>query len=198
MCPALKTPGPAEHLAATLRGVAARAVGNRPAGIAVSLILALLADLFARLADLIGRIEAGEYRPPPQAPREAPREAQSHATPPRRRERAQKYGQRHAAPHGAGGVFGQPGTAPRNPEMTAPLGAAPAPTGKTPRLNRRASRPPPPAIWPAITGPPPAAPQTTPAHAGTLACPFSYDIRMTCGGTSQSTALTPKNTSRAG
>ena len=70
MSTAPPAPGPAEHVAATLRGMAAEAVENRRAGIVASLILALLANLFLRLADLMERIKVGEYQLP--IPRQAP------------------------------------------------------------------------------------------------------------------------------
>ena len=72
MSTAPSAPGPAERITATLRGVASQAAENRPAGIVVSLILALLTDLFARLAELVERIKAGEYQPRPKAPHQPP------------------------------------------------------------------------------------------------------------------------------
>jgi hypothetical protein len=65
MTTAPPAPGPAEHIAATLRGVGAQAAGNRPAGIVVSALLALLTELFILLADLVERIKAGECQPGP-------------------------------------------------------------------------------------------------------------------------------------
>ena len=64
-------PGLAERFAAIPRDIAAQSAENRLAGIMVSLILTLLTKLFARLAELIGRIQAGEYRPRPANPRQA-------------------------------------------------------------------------------------------------------------------------------
>jgi hypothetical protein len=131
MCPPPAATDLAERVSATLRGTVAQAAGNRPAGVLVSLLLALLKTFFTGLAELIERIKAGDYQPRP----EAPRQAQANPRP------RQKPGRRHAAD----GAFWQLGTSPRDPEVAAPAAAVPAPAAKLPRPDRGTSRLAPPA-----------------------------------------------------
>ena len=134
MSTALPAPGPAEHFAATLRGMASQAAENRPAGIVVSLILALLTNLFLRLADLMERIKAGEYQP------QAPRQAQGNPRLPQHRKLPGKSGRQYAAMPEADKAGEQPGTPPLDREMSATVQIVPAPTRTESHPDRRPSR----------------------------------------------------------
>ena len=99
------SPGLAERLAAIPRQVASQAADNGVPGILVSLLLALLTHLFARLADLAARIQVGDYQPHPSTPRKA-----SSAPRPRHRRKPGQFRWPAAALPAAGEFATQPVT----------------------------------------------------------------------------------------
>ena len=183
MTTAPPAPGPAEHLAATLRGVASRAAENQPAGVVVSLLLALLTQLFVQLADLLERIKAGEYQihppAPPPAPSPspvlqrfppAPHQAPSNSAPPATTQVARKI--RPAARGGAPGERSVRATAhpAPGPADCGPDGSRPGPETKNAPLGPRSVAAPP--AGRNDCPPPPPQPKKPPPRAGALARPF--------------------------
>jgi hypothetical protein len=199
MSTAPSAPGPAERITATLRGVASQAAENRPAGIVVSLILALLTDLFARLAELVERIKAGEYQPRPQGPAPAAHQALATAQaarkiPPAARgdacgeRRFRAAGYPAPGPGNCGADESHPGPDSKNPPPGPPTLAAP-PAGQQAAARQSDDRP----------GPPPSPPQKSPPQARALARPFHSVYEITKDGrTLWPAGLTPKNTSPSG
>jgi hypothetical protein len=100
--------------------------GNWLTDILVSLIVAWLTRLFAELADLIGRIEAGQYQPRPATERSGP----DTARPRQRNPLARTQDWPHAMPPDPAGHPSPPDIAPPAPRMVsapAPLGGIPCP-----------------------------------------------------------------------
>ena len=194
MSTASSAPGPAEHFAATLRGMASQAAENRPAGVVVSLILALLADLFACLAELMERIKAAEYQHRPENPAPAAHQVPATAQAARKirpAARGDARGERnlratgHLAPEpgNSGAGKGHPGAGSKGSPPGPPRLAAPS-ADQQARAHLADDRP----------RPPPTRPQKSPPHASALARPVCYDYAtITDGHTPRPAGLTPKN-----